>query len=288
MVFTHFIECARKKLMEVKAEAVAMEPNNDVLLSEHRLKQETIEKEEIQVKCNDTITEQENYKIELMRAVIEKQDPSSKEVDEYALRRFLRARDLDVEKASTMFLKYLKWRQSFVPKGSISACEIPNEIAQNKMFMQGVDKQGRPIAVVFGGRHIQNKIGGVEEFKRFIVFALDKLCARTSPGREKFVIIGDLQGFGYSSSDVRAYLAALSIVQDCYPERLGKVLLVNVPYLFCTLWKMLCPFIDNNTKKKIVFVENKRLRATLLQDINESQLPEAYGGKMPLVPIQDA
>lgn len=45
-------------------------------------------------------------------------------------------------------------------------CEIPNEIAQNKMFMQGVDKQGRPIAVVFGGRHIQNKIGGVEEFKR--------------------------------------------------------------------------------------------------------------------------
>ncbi|XP_075075092.1 uncharacterized protein LOC142162640 isoform X1 [Nicotiana tabacum] len=274
--------------MEVKAEATAMEPNNDVLLSEHRLKQEIIEKEQIQVKCNDTITEQENYKIELMRAVIEKQDPSSKEVDEYALRRFLRARDLDVEKASTMFLKYLKWRQSFVPKGSISVCEIPNEIAQNKMFMQGVDKQGRPIAVVFGGRHIQNKIGGVEEFKRFIVFALDKLCARTSPGREKFVIIGDLQGFGYSNSDVRAYLAALYIVQDCYPERLGKVLLVNVPYFFCTLWKMLYPFIDNNTKKKIMFVESKRLRATLLQDIDESQLPEAYGGKMPLVPIQDA
>lgn len=274
--------------MEVKAEAVAMEPNTDVHLSEHRLKQETIEKEEIQVKCNDTITEQENYKIELMRAVIEKKDPSSKEVDEYALRRFLRARDLDVEKASTMFLKYLKWRQSFVPKGSISVCEIPNEIAQNKMFMQGVDKQGRPIAVVFGGRHIQNKIGGVEEFKRFIVFALDKLCARTSQGREKFVIIGDLQGFGYSNSDVRAYLAALSIVQDCYPERLGKVLLVNVPYFFCTLWKLLYPFIDNNTKKKIMFVESKRLRATLLQDIDESQLPEAYGGKMPLVPIQDA
>lgn len=64
--------------MEGKAKATAMEPNNDVILSEHRLKQESIVKEEIQVQCNDTITEQENYKIELMRAVVEKKDPSSK------------------------------------------------------------------------------------------------------------------------------------------------------------------------------------------------------------------
>lgn len=92
------------------------------------------------------------------------------EIDDYALRRFLRARDLDIEKSAAMFLKYLKWRQSFVPKGSILVSEIPNEIAQKKMFMQGVDKQGCPIAVVFGGRHIQNKLGGVEEFKRMTSF----------------------------------------------------------------------------------------------------------------------
>ncbi|KAJ8560006.1 hypothetical protein K7X08_004064 [Anisodus acutangulus] len=239
--------------MEGKAETLVMKPNDDELLSKQRMKQEaaaTSEKEDVQVQCNDTITEQEMNKIELMRALVKKQDPSSKDIDDYALRRFLRARDLDIEKSTSMFLKYLKWRQSFVPKGSISVCEIPNEIAQNKMFMQGVDKQGCPIAVVFGSRHIQNKLGGLDEFKRFIVFALDKLCARTSPGREKFTIIGDLQGFGYCNSDVRAYLTALSIVQDCYPERLGKVLLVNVPYLFCTLWKILYPFIDNKTKKK--------------------------------------
>uniref|UniRef100_A0A0V0IPC4 Putative ovule protein n=1 Tax=Solanum chacoense TaxID=4108 RepID=A0A0V0IPC4_SOLCH len=157
-----------------------MKPNDDELLSKQRMKQEAVatEKEGIQMRCDDTITDQEMNKIELMRALVEKQDPSSKEVDDYSLRRFLRARDLDIEKSAAMFLKYLKWRQSFVQKGSISVSEIPNEIAQNKMFMQGEDKQGCPIAVVFGGRHIQNKLGGVEEFKRFIVFALDKLCAR--------------------------------------------------------------------------------------------------------------
>ncbi|MCD7458134.1 hypothetical protein HAX54_037397 [Datura stramonium] len=97
-------------------------------------------------------------------------------------------------------------------------------------------------------------------FTGFVVLALDKLCSRTSPGREKFVVIG-ISGFdfGYSNCDARAYLGALSILQDCYPERLGKLIVVHVPYLFWTLWKILYPFIDNNTKKKIAFVENKRL-----------------------------
>ena len=88
-------------------------------------------------------------------------------VDDLMIRRFLRARDLNVEKASALFLKYLKWRQTFVPNGSISALELPHEIAQNKMFIQGFDKTGRPIAVVFGARHFQTK-RGIEEFKRML------------------------------------------------------------------------------------------------------------------------
>lgn len=85
------------------------------------------------------------------------------DVDDFMIRRFLRARDLDIEKASTLFLKYLSWRKSFVPNGSISESEIPRELAHNKLFMQGLDKTGRPIVVVFGGRHKRTKL---EEFKR--------------------------------------------------------------------------------------------------------------------------
>lgn len=83
------------------------------------------------------------------------------------IRRFLRARDLDVEKASTLFLKYLSWKRSFMPNGFVSPPEIPNELAQNKLFMQGVDQQNRPIVVVFGARHKPYK-GNLEEFKRML------------------------------------------------------------------------------------------------------------------------
>lgn len=38
---------------------------------------------------------------------------------------------------------------------------------------------------------------------------------------------------------------------------------------------------------QIVFVENKNLTSTLLDEIDKSQLPDIYGGKLPLVPIQD-
>ncbi|RRT59178.1 hypothetical protein B296_00030285 [Ensete ventricosum] len=87
--------------------------------------------------------------------------------------------------------------------------------------------------------------------------------------------------------------------QNYYPERLGKAYLVHVPYLFMKAWKIIYPFIDNNTRKKvdlipifcddelqIVFVENKNLKATLMEDIDESQIPQTYGGELSLVPIE--
>ncbi|KAF5932744.1 hypothetical protein HYC85_028915 [Camellia sinensis] len=67
------------------------------------------------------------------------------DADDLMIRRFLRARDLDVEKASTMFLKYLKWRRTFVSNGFISASEIQHDLAQNKMFLQGMDKKGHHV-----------------------------------------------------------------------------------------------------------------------------------------------
>jgi hypothetical protein len=33
------------------------------------------------------------------------------------------------------------------------------------------------------------------------------------PGQEKFVVIGDLEGWGYANSDIHGYLAGLSILQ---------------------------------------------------------------------------
>ncbi|XP_039032122.1 phosphatidylinositol transfer protein 3-like [Hibiscus syriacus] len=251
------------------------------MMNSHSTNKNQEEEEEDRSENNEI----EKIKICRMRTLVETQDPSSKEVDDSTLRRILRARDLDVEKASAMFLKYLKWRRSFVPNGFISPSELENKIRQNKMFLQGLDKKGRPVGVLLAGRHFQHK-GGVEEFKRFIVYIFDKIFAWMPRGQEKFLVIGDLEGWGYANCDIRAYLAALSLVQDYYPERLGKLFIVHAPYIFMAAWKIVYPFIDVKTRNQIVFVENKKLKSTLLEDIDESQLPETYGGQVPLIPIQ--
>lgn len=86
-------------------------------------------------------------------------------VDNFTLRRFLRARDLDIDKASAMLLKYLKWRREIMPNGFISEEEVKNELAQKKFFAQGFDKKGRPLGVLLGAKHYSSK-RNLEEFKR--------------------------------------------------------------------------------------------------------------------------
>ena len=49
------------------------------------------------------------------------------------LRRFLRARDHNIGKASAMFLKYLTWKRTAKPNGPITDDEVRNELVQEKL-----------------------------------------------------------------------------------------------------------------------------------------------------------
>ncbi|CAD6207689.1 unnamed protein product [Miscanthus lutarioriparius] len=221
-----------------------------------------------------------------LRAVTQAQDPSCKEEDDYTLRRFLRARDHNIGKASAMLLKYLKWKPTAKPHGAIPASEVAREVPQAKLCLQGYDREGRPLIYGFGARHHPAR-RDLEEFKRYVVHVLDATVARLpppGPGRqEKFAAVADLKSWGYANCDIRGYLAALDIMQSYYPERLGRVFLVHVPYVFMAAWKIVYPFIDDNTKKKFVFVADKDLDRTLREAIDDSQLAEIYGGKLKLV-----
>nr|ABK22993.1 unknown [Picea sitchensis] len=198
---------------------------------------------------DNSISDAVRTKLRLMRDIIEKEDPSSKIIDDATLQRFLYARELNVEKASEMFAKYRKWRQSFVPLGYIPETMICDELMKNSAYMQGFDKRGRPIAVILLGRHIPCR-KTIENLKRHYVYIFDKMSASSSRGQTKFTIIADFDGWTYKNVDIRGAIAVLEILQ-------------------------------------IVFVEDKHFKETLLNDIDESQLPEIYGGKLPIVKVQD-
>ncbi|CAM0877406.1 unnamed protein product [Alopecurus aequalis] len=220
-------------------------------------------------------------KVAELRAVVEAQDTAAKAEDNFALRRFLRARDHNICKASVMLLKYLAWKSVAKPCGTITDEEVRGEIAHGRVNMQGFDRLGRPMVYLYGGRHFPAR-HDLDDFKRYVAYVLDKICTRLPVGQEKFAAVIDLKGWGYGNCDIRGYVAALEIMQSYYPERLGRVFMIHVPYMFMAAWKIVYPFIDDKTKKKFVFVANKDLDATLRDAIDESQLLEEYGGKLKL------
>lgn len=67
------------------------------------------------------------------------------------------------------------------------------------------------------------------------------------------------------------------IMQDNYPENLGKMFIVNAPMLFTGVWAMCKSFIDERTRKKINILGSS-YKAQLLEEIDADQLIDFLGG----------
>lgn len=73
------------------------------------------------------------------------------------LMRFLIARSMDIDKASKMFVQWLKWRSSLVPDGFIEESEVPDQLEARKIFLQGLSKTGNPVMIVQASKHYPPK-----------------------------------------------------------------------------------------------------------------------------------
>ena len=138
------------------------------------------------------------------------------------------------------------------PQGSVR-----RELAQGKVFVQGVDKQGRPVALVVGKNHVP---GDRDEARRMIVYTLDKLIALNDPAKNpsgKLVGIFDLDGFGYRNYEIYALRAVFDLLGNHYVERLATLYLYCAPALFVGIWNIVAPFVDPVTRQKVVFISRQ-------------------------------
>lgn len=71
----------------------------------------------------------------------------------------------------------------------------------------------------------------------------------------------------------------LHALQNHYPERLGLLIICDAPYVFRLMWNMVYPFVDANTKKKILFVTGTKEKQAKLKDLFDmQQVEEEFGG----------
>jgi len=100
---------------------------------------------------------------------------------------------------------------------------------------------------------------------------------------ERILWIIDFKDMVRTKGGRKAARQSSRLLQDHYPERLQWSFLVDPPFFMRLMIPLVRPFMDAKTKAKMVLLSgSKEIKATrLLQEIDEGQLEEWYGGNIP-------
>lgn len=96
-------------------------------------------------------------------------------------------------------------------------------------------------------------------------------------GVEKFNLIFDREGFQRKCFDPSLLKALANTFEKVYPERIEKIYVKDVNWLFWLTFKIVKPFLPTATAAKIVLLGSDT-RTELLNHIDEDQLWTRYGG----------
>lgn len=192
--------------------------------------------------------------------------------------RFARARQGDLSKARQFLKADLEWRAEKRPE-LITQQGCYTALASGCWRFLGTTPAGTPVVFIHLGLWDPSQYS-VDEYERYICYFLEHCCR----SGERFVVLFDLEGWKLSHGfHMRKVARLLSTLQDHYPERLERALLLRAPGLFLRAWKVIKGFLDPNTATKVVFVKSdlKSEKAQLELCNTWSLYPHSYGGPSP-------
>jgi len=119
----------------------------------------------------------------------------------------------------------------------------------------------------------------VVEYEKMADPRLPACCRKAGYLLETSCTIMDLKGVGISkASSVYGYVGKASTVsQNYYPERMGKLYIINAPWGFGAVFNFVKRFLDPVTVDKI-HVLGGGYEKELLAQIPKENLPTAFGG----------
>uniref|UniRef100_A0A7S2SFL2 CRAL-TRIO domain-containing protein n=3 Tax=Sar TaxID=2698737 RepID=A0A7S2SFL2_9STRA len=204
------------------------------------------------------------------------------------LLRYCRARKFKVDKSMHMITEEAKWREQFQGH-TFRISDFPSMLQfsdDGVCKTGGRDKAGRPVAYVVPGLFYPSRVGSDQELVLYDVYYMDALLRLAAEnGREDFTGIIDMKGWSFKNFSLPITRLLISILQDFYPERLGRIFVVNAPMMFSAVWNIVSPLLDERTKMKIHIL--KKDRAPILEVIDADQLEKAYGGNHETYPSRD-
>ncbi len=187
--------------------------------------------------------------------------------------RYLQANDWNLEAATKMLKESILWRTDYFP---ITAEEVVEESLTGKNYVNGFDRDGRPVLYL---KPRNESTPSSERQVKFLVYNLEKAIQLMPKGIHQLIIVIDFEGMSFSKQpSISISRKVISILANHYPERLFKALLVNSPWFFSKTFTLLSPFINQVTRSKICFVDLKSNPNAVCDFIPKDSLEAEYGG----------
>ncbi|CAK7271670.1 Phosphatidylinositol transfer protein (PITP) [Sporothrix epigloea] len=189
------------------------------------------------------------------------------------LLRYLRATKWNEKEAAKRLQDTLTWRREYGVNG-LTAEHISPENETGKQVLLGFDKQGRVCHYLNPGR--QNTDPSPRQVQH-LVYMVERVIDIMPAGQETLALL-----INFKTSKSRTNTApgistgreVLNILQTHYPERLGRALIINVPWVVWGFFKLITPFIDPLTREKLKFNEDMN------QYVPSEQLWTEFLGKL--------
>ncbi|QKX58406.1 uncharacterized protein TRUGW13939_05528 [Talaromyces rugulosus] len=183
--------------------------------------------------------------------------------------RYLRATKWNVADAVKRLRATLVWRREYIgDKLTPDYISIENETG--KQLLMGYDLEGRPCLYLLPSR--QNTEKSPRQLEH-LVFMLERVIDLMPAGQESLALVVN---FNETKSGQNASVSqakqTLDILQNHYPERLGRALVINIPWIIWGFLKIITPFIDPVTVQKLKFNEDLR------KHVPPAQLLKSVGG----------
>lgn len=241
-----------------------------------------------------TPEQQETYVEQFRRLLAAKNAWNEERHDYYVLRRFLRARSYDLEKAALMWFNNLKFKQEFGVDTILQDFYFNERDEFLECFPQGyhkTDKMGRPIYVQLVGAVDVKKMKKVTTEDRMIKFHIqeyERCCKVILPvcsyiqghNIDQTFGILDVKGVGLShfTGEIKRLLSLITKYdQDNYPEMLGHICIINTPPIFKFVWNVVAPMLDARTQSKVELLGTNYISG-LLRWVDRESLPVMFGG----------
>jgi len=226
-----------------------------------------------------------------LRSSLHSLSASHDDITDFTLIRFLKAASFDAAVTQSAFLTYLSWRTTKKLDKVLDSPPFKIDVINRLVpySYHGYDREGRPIYIEKTGKiHCaalsDESILTMDEFLDSHIWGIENLMVRAHQSSlklgkrvETFTSLIDMQGLGFH------HRGALPLLKSCleldakyYPEFIGKLYVLNVPWLAPYLYQAATPFVPVDVRARVHVLNDF---STLPELFAPEQLPKEYGGR---------